>query len=72
VTVFECAEDTKAKRFNGGTVRLIFTVASEPGSKSCLPYSVIKFEDGKSEFTIRSLWLLTGEKEKIDMMVIFK
>jgi len=71
-TVFDAPTDEIAKEFNAGNVDLIFSFVSKSKSKSHVSYLIIKSNDGYLEYTIGSLWSLTGQEEHINVIVSFK
>ena len=69
VTVFDCHEKYLAKGFNDGSVDLFFTFETESKKNSTTTYSVLRSDEGKLEFTVGTLWELTGRKKHMSIEV---
>ena len=67
VTVLGC-DPVIAKKVSEGDAELYFVMESTV----TIPFSAIKSEKGKKEYTLGSIWKLTGMKAKIDIQVQYR
>ena len=65
VTVFDYDEKIK-DQVESGVICLTFTIL---GSKTTVPLAAVKSIDGRKNYTIGSIWKLTGQKEEVNIEV---
>ena len=67
VTVLDC-DPVIAKKVSEGDAELYFVMESTV----TIPFSAIKSEKGKKEYTLGSIWKLTGMKANTNIQVLYK